>query len=362
MGLGPYPTIGLALARTKAAEARRTLTDGLDPLAVRQKAAEAAKFAAVSAISFEAATDKFIAAKSKEWTNEKHKAQWRASLAAHAFPEIGARPVAEIDKAAVIRVLEPIWLEKLETARRVRQRIERILEWAVSMGYRSEGANPARWRGHLENVFARPSRMQTVKHHAAIPFDDLPAFWQALGAQTAVGGHCLRWTILTATRTGEAIGAKWAEIDLAAKTWTIPKERMKAKREHIVPLSSSAFKVLAELAPLRRSDGFVFPGMKAGKPLSNMGMLTTLARMGRSDLTVHGFRSTFRDWVAERTNFPGEVAEAALAHTIENATEAAYRRGDLLEKRRKLMEAWGGFVTTPPADGQKVALMRKLAS
>jgi integrase len=246
-----------------------------------------------------------------------------------------------VDTALVMKAVEPIWSIKPETASRLRGRIETVLDWATVRGYR-QGENPARWRGHLDKLLPAKAKVRTVEHHAALPWKDLPKFMKALGAQPGIGARALEFAILTAARTGEVIGATWNEIDLASATWSIPKARMKAGREHRVPLNAGALRVLGEMKALRTSD-FVFPGGKADRPLSNMALLTTLKRMKRGDLTTHGFRSTFRDWAAETTDHPGEVIEMALAHVVANKVEAAYRRGDLLEKRKGLMEDWGRF-------------------
>jgi integrase len=250
--------------------------------------------------------------------------------------------VQAIDLALVMKALEPIWTIKSETASRLRGRIEAVLDWAKVRGYRS-GENPARWRGHLDKLLPARAKIQKVEHHPALPYREIGTFMEKLRGQDGIAARALEVLILTAARTGEIIGGQWDEIDLQEEVWVIPEARMKAGREHRVPLSGAALAVLEQMDAIREGD-FVFPGGKKGKPLSNMAMLALLKRMGRDDLTVHGFRSTFRDWAAERTDFPREVVEMALAHTIENKVEAAYRRGDLFQKRRKLMEAWGDFV------------------
>lgn len=272
-------------------------------------------------------------------------------------PTIGDLPVAAIDTALVMKIVEPLWSTKTETASRVRGRIELILDWAAARGYRA-GDNPARWRGHLDKLLPARTKVRKVKHHAALPYGDLPAFMAGLRGREGVSARCLEFVILTAARTGEAVGARWAEIDLAAKVWTVPAERMKAHREHKVPLSQRAVEILEGLP---REGDYVFPGGKADKPLSNMALLATLRRMERPDLTGHGFRSTFRDWCAEQTAFPAEVAEMALAHVVSDKVEAAYRRGDLFRKRAQLMDAWGRYCGAERAAGGVVPMRGEAA-
>ncbi len=254
---------------------------------------------------------------------------------------LGTLPVQAVDVGLVMKVLEPIWHAKPETASRLRGRIEAVLDWAAVRGYR-KGENPARWRGHLDKLLPARSKVRQVAHHAALPYDKLADFIAALRNQQGVAARALEFLILTAARTGEVIGARWDEVDLDERIWVVPGARMKAHREHRVPLSVAAMAILGPMKDIRESD-FVFPGGQKGGPLSNMAMLARLRRMHRGELTAHGFRSTFRDWAAERTSFPGDVAEMALAHTVGDKVEAAYRRGDLFEKRRQLMEAWGAF-------------------
>jgi integrase len=365
MGLGPLHTIGLAEARERARAARRLRLDGTDPLDARntEKARRAAEAAA--AVSFKHTAERYIRVHQAAWRNSKHAWQWIASLESHAFPIIGNLPVGTIETGHVTKILEPIWATKAETATRVRGRIEAVLDYAKTHGWRT-GENPARWKGHLENVLPARSKVVKVEHHAALPWGQIGAFMVGLKQENGTAALALRFAILNAARTNEVIGATWGEIDMQAAVWTVPAERMKAGREHRVPLSEPTLAVLRELAKLRQSSATnapVFPGGKGGlgdKPLSNMAMLVLLRRMGRGDLTVHGFRSTFRDWAAETTGFPyqREVIEAALAHAIESKVEAAYRRGDLFEKRQRLMADWAGFCgrTAPVAMGQLVAL------
>ena len=271
--------------------------------------------------------------------NPKHRAQWPSTLERYAYPVFGDLPVASIDTALVTNAIEPIWTQKPETASRVRGRIEAVLDWATAREYR-QGENPARWRGHLDKLLPARARVRKVKHHAALPYDGLPDFMAALRAQDGIAAQALQFLILTAARTAEVIGARACEIQ--GKTWTVPAERMKGERQHRVPLQTAALAIV-EAMSYEHDGEFVFPGGRRGKPLSQMALAMTLRRMGRSDLTVHGFRSTFRDWAAERTGFPREAAEAALAHVIPDKVEAAYRRGDLFERRRQLMQAWDRY-------------------
>jgi len=341
MGLGPLHTIGLSDARLLAAEARKLKLKGQDPIEARKAERQAKRLDDARAMTFKQAAAAYIKANKAGWKNAKHAAQWEATLAAYADPIFGALPVAAVDTGLVMKALEAIWTEKPETASRLRGRVESVLDWATARGYRN-GENPARWRGHLEKLLPARSKVKAVEHHAALPYRELPKFMTALRDQAGNGARALEFAILTAARTGEVIGATWDEIDLDAETWTVPKERMKAKREHRVFLSDSAVAVLKPLKEAARSN-YVFPGGKDGKPLSNMAMLTALKRMKRDDLTAHGFRSTFRDWAAEMTDYPSEVVEMALAHVVGNKVEAAYRRGDLFEKRKGLMGDWEKF-------------------
>lgn len=341
MGLGSLHTLTLAEAREKATECRKLCLDGIDPIEAREKARATARLDAANTITFDACSEAYIEAHRKGWRNAKHADQWRNTLATYASPVFGALPVQAVDTGLVMRVIEPIWGDKTETATRVRGRIESVLDWAATRGYR-EGENPARWRGHLQNLLPKRSKVKRVEHHAALPFREIGEFVSRLQAQSGTSPLALEFTILTAARTGEVIGATWDEIDLSERTWTVPAGRMKGGREHRVPLCDRAVEILEGFKVL--GDRHVFPGGKRGRPLSNMAMLELLKRMERPDLTVHGFRSTFRDWAAETTHFPNEMVEMALAHIIENRVEAAYRRGDLFAKRRELMDAWARMV------------------
>jgi integrase len=353
MGLGALHTVGLAEARTRARRCREHRLDGLDPLAVRNAARTRAKLDAARAITFATCAERYIAAYRAGWRNAKHRDQWSNTLSAYVEPVFGALPVQAIDTALVMKAVEPIWTEKPETASRVRGRVEAILDWATARGFRT-GENPARWRGHLDKLLPRKTKVRPVEHHAALPFAETGAFIAELRRQEGVAPRALEFAILTAARTGEVIGARWDEVDFAERLWTIPSERMKAGKEHRVPLPVGALAILEELHKVRQGD-FLFPGGRAGRPISNMAMTMTLRRMGRGGLTVHGFRSTFRDWASERTGFPAEVAEMALAHTVADAVERAYRRGDLFQKRRQLMDAWARFCTAVPATGKVVS-------
>lgn len=353
MGLGAVEDVSLAEARERADACRKLLRDGIDPIEHR-KADRAAKAAAARGISFREVAERYIAAHEAGWRNAKHADQWRNTLATYAFPVFGDQPVPAIDTGAVMRVLEPIWSEKTETASRLRGRIESVLDYATARSWRS-GENPARWRGHLDNLLPARAKVQRVEHHPALPWREMGAFMAGLRRQEGIAARALEFAILTAGRTAEVIGARWSEID--GDEWTVPGERMKAGREHRVPLSTAALAVLAQMKPEGSApSAYVFPGGRAGKPLSSMALLMLLRRMGRSDLTAHGFRSTFREWAAEATGYPREVAELALAHVNKDKVEAAYQRGDLFEKRRRLMEDWAAFCANPAVPAEVVAL------
>lgn len=341
MGLGPLNTISLAEARDKALACRKLKYDGRDPIEERQAQRQAAKLETAKAMTFKDCAKAYIAAQRAGWKNPKHAAQWPATLETYVYPILGGLPVQAVDVGLVMKAVEPIWTSKPETASRVRGRIESVLDWAAARGYR-QGENPARWRGHLENLLPKKSKVRRVEHHAALPYAELAGFMVELREQEGVGARALEFAILTAARTGEVIGATWAEIDLEGRLWTISAERMKAGREHRVPLSEPAVAILRTMAGVRTGK-YVFPGGRADRPLSNMSMLMLLRRMRRDELTVHGFRSAFSDWCAEQTTFPSEVREMALAHVVGDKVEAAYRRGDLFEKRRNLAEAWANF-------------------
>ncbi len=341
MGLGPLHSVGLAEARRTAAQLREQLKHPLspvDPLAAKRTQKQEATRQNRRAMDFKACASAYIEAHRSEWKNAKHVQQWENTLSIYAYPVLGGLSVASIDEALVLKVLLPIWQEKTETATRLRGRIESVLDWATFNKFR-QGENPARWKGHLEHSLARPSKVTKVVHHAALPFQKIGAFLADLRQRQGVGPSAVEFLILTATRSGEVRGATWSEIDLDQKIWTIPAARMKMEREHRVALSDAAIAVLKSMT---RVDGweYIFPGARQTRPMSDMTLMAVLRRMGRDDITVHGFRSTFRDWAAEATNFPHELAEMALAHAVSNKVEAAYRRGDMLEKRFTMMNAW----------------------
>jgi integrase len=346
MGLGPLHTIGLAEAREKARDCRKLRLDGVDPIEARKASRAKARLEAAKAMTFRQCAEAYIKTHKAGWKNPKHAAQWPSTLNTYVYPVFGSLPVQAVDVGLVMKAIEPIWTVKPETAGRVRGRIESVLDWATARGYR-QGENPARWRGHLENLLPRKSKVRRVEHHAALRYAKLPDFMTQLRQQEGIGAKALEFAILTVARTGEVMGAKWSEIDFEARLWTVPEERMKAGREHRVPLSEPVLVILTALRGAREG-AFVFPGGKTNRPLSNMAFLMLLRRMGCGDVTAHGFRSTFSDWCSEQTNFPAEVREMALAHTVSDKVEAAYRRGDLFEKRRQVMDAWSRFATAAP--------------
>lgn len=357
MGLGPYPEVTLAKAREMAAEHRAQRRAGNDPIEAKAAERRAERLAAAKGRSFREAAEEFIGRNESAWRNPKHRQQWRNTLESYVYPTIGDLAVSAVDTGLIMQVLDPIWSTKPETASRVRGRIEAVLDAATVRGYRA-GPNPAQWKGNLSHILPARSKIRKVEHYAALPFAQLPTLMAALHKRPGMAARALEFTILTAARTGETIGATWGEIDLATRVWAVPAQRMKAGREHRVPLSGAAIAVLEQVRPMAvMADSNpnvaapVFPGARPGLCMSKMVMLMLLRRMKRDDVTAHGFRSTFADWAAERTAFPREVVEMALAHTIENKVEAAYRRGDLFEKRRQLMQAWADFCNAPPVAG-----------
>jgi integrase len=361
MGLGPYPDISLAEARSKASAHRKQRHDGIDPLDAKEAQRQAHRLSIAKGRTFRDMAEEFIGRNEAGWRNAKHRQQWRNTLQTYVYPQLGELAVGAIDTGLVVQVLDPIWAEKPETASRVRGRIEAVLDAATVRGFR-QGPNPAQWKGNLAHILPPRAKVRRVEHHAALAFDDMPEFLAALRGRRSMAARALEFAILTAARTGEALGATWGEIDLTAKVWTVPARRTKGGREHRVPLSEAALAVLENVRPLALQKGGepdpaapVFPGLRRALPMSNMVFLMLLRRMGRDELTAHGFRSTFSDWAAERTAYPREVVEMALAHAVENKVEAAYRRGDLFEKRRKLMDAWAGFCAAS-AGGQVVSL------
>lgn len=350
-GLGGYPDVSIAEARAIAQKLRAKIREGFDP--VEEHRASRAALSAV--LTFDEAARRLIAAKSAEWKNSKHKEQWTSTLATYVSPELGRMPVDKIELRHVVDVLEPIWKGKTETAGRVRGRIESVLTWATVSGYRT-GDNPARWRGNLDHLLPKPSKVRKVKHHTALPIDLLPDFMTALRMRDGTAARALEFAILTATRSQEVRGATWGELDLAAALWTIPGNRMKAGKEHKVPLAPRAVKLLKAL-PRFAGTELVFPS-PTGKTLSDMALSSVTRRM-KVNAVPHGFRSTFRDWAAERTQYSRDVAEMALAHTIGDKVEAAYRRGELLIKRTKMMAEWAKFIDASPITGYNVTPIRR---
>jgi integrase len=357
IGLGPYPEISLADARIKAKEHREVIRQGEDPLE-QKKARKLALIAAQNGrMTFAEAARMCHAKHSPEFRSKKHRADWINSVNRYAVPIIGNVPVDKIDLSHILKILEPVWHEKTETATRLRQRIESVLSWATVSGYR-KGDNPARWAGNLAEVLPAPNKIKKVNHFRALPRQDMGSFMQDLRERNGMGARALEWIILTACRSGEARLATWDEIDFQKKTWIIPKDRMKAGKEHKVPLVDDALKLLDSL-PRFEGSNFIFTAARGG-PLSDMSISAVCKRM-KVDAVPHGFRSTFRDWCAENTNFPREVAEQALAHTIENKVEAAYRRGDLFKKRRRLMESWAAYCNKVQDTGAAVVPINKAA-
>jgi integrase len=355
MGLGGFPDVPLAGAREKARAIREQVDMGIDPIEDRRAKRAALAAERAKAMTFTQCVAAYLDAHSDGWKNAKHRQQWVNTLSTYANPIIGELNVAAVDTGLVLKVLEPIWKTKTETASRLRGRIENVLSWATVRGYR-QGENPARWKGHLDTLLASRSKIQKVEHHAALPYAEMGGFMVDLAKMEGMGARALEFAILCASRSGEVRGATWGEIDLKGSVWTIPAERMKAKKEHRVPLSGKVLAILEALPKVADTD-LVFPGTKG--PLSDMSLTAVLRRMERSDLTAHGFRSTFRDWAAEQTAYPSEVVEMALAHAIGNKVEAAYRRGDLFEKRARLMADWAKYCGTVHETAGNVVALRK---
>ncbi|RVU36709.1 DUF4102 domain-containing protein [Hwanghaeella grinnelliae] len=353
MGLGSFPTVDLSDARTMATEYRGLAAKGTDPIKARK--VEPAKIP-----SFTSCAAQYVRAHRRGWRNAKHARQWVSTLKTYARPTIGTAQVDEIGTEDILKILTPLWTTKTETAKRIQGRIENILDFAAARKYR-DPINPARWRGHLDKLLPKPSRVRTVTHHPAMPYTELPDFMEALKENGSLSAQALRFLILTATRTSEVLNATWDEIDLDARVWTIPAARMKARREHRVPLSDEAASILSSL-PRVAGNPHLFPGSRHGRPLSNMALLQLMRGMGygvdgeKGPYVPHGFRSSFRDWSGEVSSFPRDVAEMALAHVIENKVEAAYRRGDLFQKRTKMMEAWATFLMLSRNTSKIVAL------
>lgn len=341
MGLGPIHAVSLAEARKSAAIYKTILLDDRDPIEARKQEQIAQRIEASKSISFKSCAASFIAAHEPKWTSEKHIKQWRSTLATYAEPYIGNLPVSQIDTPLVMKCLEPIWYDKTPTASRLRYRIEKILDWAKIKEHR-QGENPARWKGHLDHLLPAPSKVTAVVNHPALPYADIAGFMKILGQKDVFSARLLEFTILTGLRTFSVIGTRWDEVNFKDRVLTIPASRMKTGREHKVPLTDKMLAVISTMGKVKQNE-YVFPSRKTGGHLSTGAMDNLLERMGRTDITVHGFRSTFRDWTSEETSFTGDIAEMALAHAIKNNSEAAYRRGDLFKKRRKLMDAWEAY-------------------
>lgn len=352
IGLGGFPDVPLSSARDRAREAREKIWTGVDPVAERRAAQHALRAAQVKELTFTQAAKQCHDAKRHEYRSEKHRKDWISSLERHALPVIGDLPVAAVDLAHVLRVLEPIWLTRTETATRVRQRLETVLTWATVGGYR-KGENPARWRGNLDAVLPKPNKVRKVTHLAALPYQEVPAFMADLRKREGMGARALEFAILTAARSGEVRKSKWEEFDLAGKVWTIPAERMKANKVHRVPLSADAVRLLENLPRIHGSE-YVFTAARGG-PVSDMTLSAVCKRM-EVEAVPHGFRSSFKDWARTSTAYPDEVSELALAHVSTDATRAAYARDELLPQRARLMRDWGKFCRTVQKAGEVVPM------
>jgi integrase len=359
-GLGSFPDVSLIEARDTAAEYRKKVRNGIDPLREKEEQTAAEKANSAKAVTFTWCSEQYINAHKAGWKNVKHVDQWTNTLATYANPVIGSLPVGTVDTAHIMKILEPIWVSKAETASRVRGRVESVLDWATTRKFRT-GENPARWKGHLDNLLPARYKLARVQHHPALPWSEMANFMAALRQQVGVSARALEFSILTAARSGEVRGMVWTEVDFGTGMWVVPAKRMKAGNEHRVPLTEQALGVLrsAKEATALMNTQLVFPGTTFTKPtdsetptlkqLSDMSLTAVLRRMERSGITVHGFRSSFRDWAAEATEYPRDMAEMALAHTVGNAVEAAYRRGDMLEKRRRMMVEWAHHCDLRPA-------------
>lgn len=355
MGLGSTDTYTLAEARVRAKKARQIVDSGQDPIEVREAERQQLKLAAAMSMTFAECASSYIEAQKAGWKNPKHAAQWTSTIATYANPVIGTFPVSAVNTALVMKILEPIWIAKNETASRLRGRLESILNWATVRGYRS-GNNPAAWKGQLDTLLAAPGKVQKIEHHAALSYEKINLFMTQLKTKDGIAALALQFAILTAVRSGEVRGAKWEEIDFANKVWTIPASRMKAGKEHRIPLSDTAIAIL-NAVPKMVDNPLVFPAPKGGN-LSDMTLTAVLRRMEHDSITVHGFRSTFRDWAGETTAFPREVIEHALAHQLKDKAEAAYARGTLFSKRKQLMDAWGRYCMTVKTDADNVLSIR----
>jgi integrase len=357
MGIAPEHTLTLAEARERATEARKLRLDGIDPIEHKRTRRAAQQAAAAGAKTFKQCAEGYIKDNEAAWSNPKHRKQWETTLSTYVYPELGPLPVATIDTPLVLKVVKPLWERAPETASRVRGRIENVLGWATVHHYRI-GDNPARWKGLLEHALPVRSKVAKVKHHAALPYAQAPSFMAKVREDTRIAARCLEFIALNAVRVGEANIAAWDEIDFANRIWIVPPERTKGRKEHRIPLSPAALAVLEAMRAIKHSD-YIFPGKRQARAVGGNTVLRVAKEIAGIDITAHGFRSTFRDWAAERTSFPREVAEMALAHAIPNAVEAAYRRGDLFEKRRRLMGAWADYCAKPSAGGKVVSIGKR---
>jgi integrase len=359
MGLGSSLDVTLSEARDRAFDCRRSLRDGIDPLKAREKRRATQRLQDAKSISFDECSRQYIESKKGAWRNSDHASEWAATLARYASPVFGRLSVQDVDIGLIVRALEAIWTVKPVTANRVRGRIELVLGYAKVRGFRN-GDNPAVWRDNLDHILPQPTKIKVVQHLPAMPHAEVPGLMAMLRGRREVSAAALAFTILTAARSGEVTGAQWDEVDLDAKVWTIPGSRMKSGREHRVPLNDEAIAILKKTKAIRQGEsGFVFSGRNAGR-ISCTGMPILLRRIGIEGVTVHGFRSSFRDWTAEQTTYPREVAEACLAHVVGDRVENAYRRTDLLERRRQLMDQWATYISTPVADdARKVIAIRR---
>jgi integrase len=358
MGLGPYPAVSLGAARKAAADARSLVKAGRDPIDARKAERKRKRLDEAKGTTFDEAAEQFITSNEAAWRSAAHRAQWRISLATYASPIIGSMAVEAVGVAEIIRILKPLWQGKVETASRLRGRIERVLDWARVHGLRT-GENPARWRGHLDKLLPALAQVHKVKHFAAVPIDEVASIYARLCESKAMSAVALRFAILTAARAGEATGLKWSEIDMKVRVWTVPADRIKAGRDHRVPLSDEAMRIVVEMRKVATGN-LVFPGWVNGRPLALKSLRRVLKTAGGGSATVHGFRSTFRDWASERTNYSRDVAEMALAHAIGDKVEAAYRRGDLFERRKAMMQDWANFVCLVPSE-KVVSIIRRRA-
>jgi len=358
MGLGSAAEFSLKQARERALEARRLLADGVDPLATKQANRQASKLAAARRLNFAEAAQRYFDQHAGRWRNARARDEFLSTLKAHAYPVLGAMDVASIDTRDVLRALEPIWKTKAVTADRVRSRIEQIIDWCIVRGHRPPGTNPARWKNHLSEVLPPPRQLAPIIHHKAMAYRDVPTFMVELRKDPGGAARALEFLILTAVRTSEAVGARWDEIDFDSKTWTIPAQRMKGHREHRVPLSPACIELLCKL-PRQDGNPFVFIGRRVGAGLDRMALRWVMDRLGQNGLTTtHGFRSSFSDWCHEQTAHSAHTIEISLAHNVGTEVERAYRRTDMIAKRRRLMEEWSRYCMGPPSkvSGEVVSL------